>query len=170
MSYKIGKFKCSDCGTPVYRPETKHCIKCCGKYKPKRVCTKDQLARIKEYKRVYYQQNKIRIDKRNKEYQTKYPEKIQHQRLKYHLRHKVGLEFEDYQKLLIAQNKKCAICKYVEPDNATSTSKLYVDHDHNNGQIRGLLCMHCNAAIGHFKEDLTILRNAVSYMEKMTQP
>jgi hypothetical protein len=123
-------------------------------------------ARHKAYKARYFQKNKARIHKRIVEYGIKNPEKVKQQRMKYHLRHNRGIEMEEYNYLLTIQNKKCAICDYQEPEGAEAAHKLYIDHDHNLGKVRGLLCMRCNAAIGHFRESLTFMENAVEYMKK----
>lgn len=60
--------------------------------------------------------------------------------------------------MVINQNNKCLICCKVK--------KLVVDHDHNTGLVRGLLCDTCNRGIGYLKEEVEILRNAIKYLEK----
>lgn len=42
---------------------------------------------------------------------------------------------------------------------------LCLDHDHKTKQIRGLICQMCNRGLGHFKDNIELLRNAVKYME-----
>lgn len=42
---------------------------------------------------------------------------------------------------------------------------LAVDHDHETGKVRGLLCKSCNLAIGKFKESVEIVRRALAYLE-----
>ena len=126
-------------------------------------------AKRKAYKARYYKKNKTRILKRNEEYYRQNSEKIERQKFKYYLRYKFEMEPEQYTQMLENQQHKCAICGYLAPENATCTEKLYVDHDHSNGNVRGLLCMNCNSALGHFKENLTILKNAVNYLENYEQ-
>lgn len=72
--------------------------------------------------------------------------------------------------MLLTHNHQCAICGYKQPDHASRHDKLYVDHNHSNGKVRGLLCMNCNSALGHFKESLTILENAVNYLKHYEEP
>ncbi len=52
--------------------------------------------------------------------------------------------------------KQCVICGAEE--------KLVVDHDHKTGQIRGMLCNHCNRGLGHFKDDPMLLEFAAQYL------
>lgn len=76
------------------------------------------------------------------------------------LKKKYGISLEDYNKLLKDQNEKCAIC-YGKPEY-----KLYVDHDHKTGLVRGLLCHWCNFAIGLARDSSSILKNAIKYLDK----
>lgn len=57
-----------------------------------------------------------------------------------------------------ALSKMCDICG--------STKKLCVDHDHVFGHTRGVLCYNCNVALGHFKDDITILEAAIKYLKE----
>lgn len=81
-----------------------------------------------------------------------------HRATHYHIRSKYGLTKEMYDEMVAAQNGVCAIC-LVQPD------KLFVDHNHNTGAVRGLLCHSCNVSIGHLKEDLSVLKSAIRYLE-----
>lgn len=62
----------------------------------------------------------------------------------------------DYDIMLASQNGKCGIC--------LSETKLVVDHDHDTGAVRGLLCSECNLGLGKFKDDLDLLKMAVKYV------
>jgi len=43
---------------------------------------------------------------------------------------------------------------------------LYVDHCHSSGKVRGLLCHHCNTALGKFQDSVEVLSSAIDYLRK----
>ena len=85
------------------------------------------------------------------------------------------INYLDYQAMLESQGNACAICKTDAEDakagysastfNGSSERTLYVDHDHETGEVRGLLCMPCNSALGFLKESPDVVRAALSYLE-----
>jgi len=78
-----------------------------------------------------------------------------------HLKRKYGITVEHYDELLAQQGGGCAICgREPRPD-----SSLHLDHDHESGQLRGILCFRCNNALGDFDDDLGLLRAAIRYLE-----
>lgn len=79
------------------------------------------------------------------------------------LRMRYNLTMEQYNKLLLRQDNKCAICK---SDQNNMPRKFDVDHCHKSGKIRGLLCIRCNRGIGLLKDDPKILRSALRYLAK----
>lgn len=80
-------------------------------------------------------------------------------------KHKRRLAQTDYDALLAKQEGKCAICGTV-PEAVGR--KFTVDHAHadQDEQPRGLLCNHCNVAIGLMNEDVSILISAIGYLQK----
>ena len=73
-----------------------------------------------------------------------------------------GITTDDYNRMLTEQNNTCAICG----DECVSGKKLAVDHNHDTGAVRGLLCCKCNRGLGIFNDQLDLLRSAVLYLEK----
>ena len=69
-----------------------------------------------------------------------------------------GITIDTYESLVQQQAGKCAICNEIP-------TKLYVDHCHDSGVVRGLLCMKCNAALGLFKDKQSNLRSALDYLD-----
>lgn len=73
-----------------------------------------------------------------------------------------GITVEQYNEMLNEQGGCCAICGTNEPTGYN----WHVDHNHDTGKVRALLCSQCNQAIGMMKEDVSILRRAIEYLEK----
>lgn len=71
----------------------------------------------------------------------------------------IKITWNQYQELYNAQNGCCMICNQYY-------SVLDVDHDHETGVVRGLLCNNCNKALGLFKDSIDNLQSAVLYLEK----
>lgn len=112
-----------------------------------------------EYKKDWYQKNKIRLRK----YKQKNPITRENAHI-YHLKYKYKLEIEHYNSLLQEQNNSCAICKTIFKIDNKIKKKLFVDHNHDSGQIRGLLCQKCNSAIGLLQDSPEIIINAFNYL------
>ena len=75
-----------------------------------------------------------------------------------------GLEAGAYDQLYIEQGGVCAICR-----RATGASKrLAVDHDHETGRVRGLLCSVCNKLVGYFRDSPEAFRRGADYLERST--
>jgi hypothetical protein len=69
-----------------------------------------------------------------------------------------GISEYKIEDLLISQDYKCGICK-VDIQN-----KYNIDHCHNTGHVRGLLCTQCNSAIGLLRDNVSILNSAINYL------
>lgn len=80
------------------------------------------------------------------------------------LRHLYGITEEEYDLRLNAQDHGCAIC--ASRGKEGERYPLSVDHDHDTGIVRGLLCAACNLALGGFRDDPELLRSAVSYLRE----
>lgn len=83
-----------------------------------------------------------------------------------------GINRDRYNEILQNQNNGCAICQNKETsvDPRTGTlKKLAVDHCHNTGKIRGLLCFRCNGTIGKIGEDLDLLKKIENYLIKHSE-
>lgn len=81
----------------------------------------------------------------------------------YRLKTRYGITVEQYNGLLEAQNNCCALC---ERSTTTFKNRLNVDHNHASGEIRSLLCWHCNRHIIGKQLDPEIFRKAADYLEK----
>jgi len=76
-----------------------------------------------------------------------------------------GLSLEDVDKMFLSQDKKCKICQ-TQNTKILVHGGLYVDHCHESGKVRGLLCRDCNMMLGLCKDKTDILYNAIVYLNK----
>jgi hypothetical protein len=81
------------------------------------------------------------------------------------LRQKYGISGSQRKLMADAQEGKCAICLQV-PDKRQKKGFLVIDHDHNTGKVRGLLCRSCNIGIGFLLHDEKILYSAIAYLRQ----
>ncbi len=78
-----------------------------------------------------------------------------------------GIDRKRWDEILEAQGGVCAICKGGPECGANASSrKFHVDHCHKTKTIRGILCAHCNRAIGLLRDDPQTIRQAAAYLEE----
>lgn len=75
-----------------------------------------------------------------------------------------GITPEQYAQMLELQDGKCLVCG--STGNSESDTPLAVDHCHDTMRIRGLLCAPCNMGLGHFRDDTSLMRLAIAYLER----
>lgn len=78
-----------------------------------------------------------------------------------HLKLTYGITLDDYNKMFQKQEGCCASCGVHQSE---LKQPLFVDHDHKTGEVRALLCRHCNTALGYVKDDVNILKSLVNYL------
>ena len=81
-----------------------------------------------------------------------------------YLQSKFGISYDDYCEMERNQNGVCAICGQFETHRRGQ--RLCVDHDHETGKTRGLLCHHCNTGIGLLGDNISTLQNAIDYLTR----
>jgi hypothetical protein len=104
------------------------------------------------------------LNKANYVTKNESPEKYLRDRRNNHLKKKYGITLDEYDFMLDTQQHKCASCGSVE--SGVSNGGLVIDHDHLTGFTRGLLCGHCNIALGHVKDDINRLNGLIDYLKK----
>ena len=100
----------------------------------------------KEYQKQYYQKNKEKLNKLSKEYYAVNKEEQLYLQKGFAYKRKYGITQEDFDYMYISQGGVCAICEL--PYHRT----LHVDHNHNTGKVRGLLCKTCNTHLGTYEK------------------
>lgn len=105
------------------------------------------------------------------EYMREYRKRKPHIMKSIDLKKRFGLSLEEYHMLLERQNFVCAIClqpeRCIDP-RTKEVRAMAVDHCHTTGKVRGLLCTDCNTSLGLLKENETIMKNMISYVQKHT--
>jgi hypothetical protein len=149
--------------------DAKQCAKCCellsldnfykrkdGRYRTE--CKKC----IKDRNEKYYQQNKEKIKHINKKWTKNNKKRIRDTKL----RAKFGITLEEKEQLFEAQDQSCAICKSKKNNKNRDWD---VDHCHNTGVVRGILCSNCNRGLGLFQDSPECLFNAYIYLNDWKQ-
>jgi hypothetical protein len=128
--------------------------KSCHKAKQQRWYAENREHAIAQVKR-WQQTNKDHLHAYRREYRQR--RKVEERDA--YLRRSFGITQADYDALLERQGGGCAICG--KPPGKIS---LHVDHDHETGEVRGLLCVGCNNALGQFHDDPALLDRAIDYV------
>lgn len=90
---------------------------------------------------------------------NKDPESAKLNAFKRHLRLQYGISYETYLKILAYQDNACAICR-------EDLTEPHLDHCHDTGKVRGILCFTCNTALGKFKDSVEVLKSAIWYLQR----
>lgn len=138
----------------------KKLCKDCGKIKPTK-----EFYPSKNTKNGYRAYCKICTKGRNINYRKNNVEHNKNVKRDRHLRIKYNISLKEYNQMYKAQNYKCAICNKPQP----SKRRLAVDHDHDTGEVRGLLCVWCNRSLGQFGDNMEGINKVLKYLEKSKQ-
>lgn len=132
----------------------KECTNKVNKYNYKKHKTK----RL-EWAKQYRLGHKEELKKWGKDWYKKNKDRVKN----YALLHKYGLSITEYNYRFNEQNGCCAICGTHQSE---LTQSLAVDHCHEIGRVRGLLCSKCNITLGNVNEDVNTLLAMVEYLNK----
>lgn len=99
-----------------------------------------------------------------REWARKNPERRKEINRNCRLKKQYGITIEDYNAMLDSQGGGCAICS-ARPETIHHGT-LCVDHDHETGAVRGILCDRCNRAIGLLKDDPARVAAMLQYLTK----
>jgi hypothetical protein len=99
----------------------------------------------------------------NKAYRVANKDKVLETERRSKLKKTYGITPAQYDQMLAEQNAQCAICSAKKTGGRTKL--FFIDHCHNTGRVRGLLCMRCNTGLGLFLDNPKFLLNAISYLK-----
>tara|TARA_B110000503_G_C7123040_1_gene403338 strand:- start:288 stop:947 length:660 start_codon:yes stop_codon:yes gene_type:complete len=119
--------------------------------------------KVKAQRKAYYEKNKEKIKAQSKAYKEKNKGRFTNWVRARNLKSRYGISLHEYNLMLTEQKGKCACCGIHQNE---LPYKLYVDHDHDTGLIRGLLCSNCNTSIGKLGDNIEGLMKALNYLEK----
>ena len=108
---------------------------------------------MKAYQKKYKILHSEELKRKEKERQAKDPGKWRRDRTRRYYKSKYGCSIEGFNALKEAQGGMCMIC--------SAADDLCLDHNHQTGKIRGILCRQCNAQMGSFGDDLAGLQCAI---------
>jgi hypothetical protein len=110
---------------------------------------------LAEYNKKRAQEYPEKIRTTNRLYALKHPEKIRVWSIRSRWK-RLGYDPDEIENFICEHKCGCEICG--------SFNKLFVDHDHKTGKIRGMLCGECNFGLGKFKDDMGLLASAINYL------
>lgn len=147
-------------------------------YKEKRSGVQSRCKKCQDAKkREWLAENRERQNEYDRTYRQKYPERVREKSRRWRLKwksanrwigYRYGITAQEYDALLASQGEKCGICGCL-PERAGRYGKLSVDHAHETGLVRGLLCDQCNRGLGAYSDSPMLLRRAADYLEEMGQ-
>jgi hypothetical protein len=117
---------------------------------------------MSDYRKRDPEKERIRKREQKSESRKRNPIKSMDSRL----RKEFGITHVEYQTIWERQQGKCAVCG----DCLMLRDKhTHLDHDHETGVVRGILCIHCNGGLGSLKDSPQILLSAMRYLQKHEQ-
>ncbi len=114
----------------------------------------------RERSRAYYRKNREKILSLQQEPQRWNRNKALNYRG--HLKRTYGITPEQFDAMFAAQDSRCAVCRAAEP--GSKLNRWHVDHCHDTGTVRGILCAQCNVMIAMSREDSSILEAGIRYL------
>lgn len=93
------------------------------------------------------------------------PELVSLKRWEKHVAKQYGMTLEEVDAMQQAQGGRCAICDRLG-NPIHKDGRLYIDHCHSTGKVRGMLCYYCNALLGLAFDNTEILNSAIKYLKK----
>lgn len=127
-----------------------------------RQLTDEQRERMRAQNREWHRKNLQRSKERHRAWVAANKDRVRKKTLEWQLWNRYGLTPDQYRAL----GWTCFICGAVA---GKSGRRLHIDHDHETGTVRGLLCSPCNTALGSLREDPRLFRRALAYLARFGQ-
>jgi len=145
---------CTQCNKE--RPLTEFSKQKNGRFGCSSICKECKYNKTKEYNNQHKEERKLKREQNKDKHRA------------FIFKQNYGITLDNYNEMVEEQNGVCAICG--QPETAfekrfNRVRKLSVDHSHETGKVRGLLCGNCNKALGGFKDNINILQKAIDYLK-----
>ena len=118
---------------------------------------------VREANRIYQANYRAKNQEKAKEAARAWNFKNKEKQRIRHLKNTYGITPDDYNDMFAAQNGCCKICGKHQQEFKKA---LCVDHNHETGNVRGLLCNNCNTMLGKAFDNKETLYNAIKYLEE----
>ncbi len=115
--------------------------------------------KYKAQQQAYRLANADKVREAHRRYMKANPEKVR----EWTLRSQYGITSQQYDEMLSEQGGVCRVCRE-PPAMVGRKSRLHVDHCHDTGRVRGLLCHSCNVALGLLKDDKARVSALLAYL------
>jgi hypothetical protein len=126
----------------------------------------------RKYYREYRRKYRLRNSLQERESQKKYRDNNKDKRKNGMLLWRFNITLEEYQVLFESQGGVCKICSNPETAKKNKSEELRmlaVDHDHDTGKVRGLLCSRCNTQLGHYEKTKPRAQEFENYLQEAVQ-
>lgn len=110
---------------------------------------------------TYYQRHKKRILAQQAEYRRKNRRRVRRAVMQCHYKTRYGIDIQQVEEMRRKQKNCCAVC-----GRRKGKRHLHLDHCHQTGKIRGLLCHNCNRGLGYFGDQPALLVKAAHYLRR----
>ena len=124
---------------------------------------------VQERDKKRYEKNKELQSQKYKEFRKQNPDFVKERDKAYYLKKKYGISVQQLADMWASQDGKCANTGCLET-LVRGKAGFAVDHCHQTGKVRGLLCMGCNVSLGHIKDNVTRLFGLIKYLKHHGAP
>jgi hypothetical protein len=114
----------------------------------------------------WYAANKERHATMSASWYKKNKTKANQKQQDWHYKSRYGVSYKKFLETAKAQNNQCAICSVDLVFDKNCKERAVLDHDHDTGENRGVLCNACNTGVGLLKDSAVVLTKAASYLTK----
>ncbi len=164
---------CSKCGGEHTGSHSSYCKACFAEYARNRYQANPEKGRAASAKwaaanpgqnQKRYAKDPEKWNEYHRQWRAENPESRKVTRRKGHLKSLYGISIKDFEAMMYEQGNCCAICGSEMTVGTRGNQTACVDHDHDTGEVRALLCALCNAGLGSFKDNPDLMLAAAAYV------